>query len=86
LHARRGRERWIIEAKGAGSLDPMRVIYFLDLLGETLQRMDDPNAAYLFNATIVEVIVLVKAMNIPLVNRSIGFRKARDRQRCLAKA
>ena len=46
LHARRGDERWIIEAKGGGSLDPMRVNYFLGVLGETLQRMDDPKAAY----------------------------------------
>lgn len=46
LHARRGNERWIIEAKGAGSLDPMRLNYFLGVLGETLQRMDDPHAAY----------------------------------------
>lgn len=46
LHARRGKERWIIEAKGSGSLDAMRVNYFLGVLGETLQRMDDPEAAY----------------------------------------
>jgi hypothetical protein len=46
LHARRGEERWIIEAKGSGSLDAMRVNYFLGVLGETLQRMDDQNAAY----------------------------------------
>jgi hypothetical protein len=46
LHARRGEERWIIEVKGSGSLDPMRVNYFLGVLGETLQRMDDPKAAY----------------------------------------
>lgn len=46
LQARRGNERWIIEAKGSGSLDPMRVNYFLGVLGETLQRMDDPKAAY----------------------------------------
>jgi hypothetical protein len=46
IHARRGVERWIIEAKGGGSLDAMRVNYFLAVLGETLQRMDDPRAAY----------------------------------------
>jgi hypothetical protein len=46
LHARRGRERWIIEAKGRGSLDPMRVNYFLCVMGETLQRMTDSEAAY----------------------------------------
>jgi hypothetical protein len=46
VRARRGDEHWIIEAKGSGSLDPMRVNYFLGVLGETLQRMDDPKAAY----------------------------------------
>lgn len=46
IHARRGTERWIIEAKGCGSLAPMRVNYFLAVIGETLQRMDDPNARY----------------------------------------
>jgi hypothetical protein len=46
LLARRGDQRWIIEAKGSGSLDAMRVNYFLGVLGETLQRMNDPEAAY----------------------------------------
>jgi hypothetical protein len=46
LHARRGEERWVIEAKGSGSLDAMRVNYFLGVLGATLQRMDDPKAGY----------------------------------------
>jgi hypothetical protein len=46
IHARRNNERWIIEVKGGGSLNPMRVNYFLGILGETLQRMDDPNAMY----------------------------------------
>ncbi len=39
-------KRWIIEAKGCGSLDPRRVNYFLSILGELLQRMDDPDARY----------------------------------------
>lgn len=39
-------QRWIIEAKGSGSRDPMRVNYFLAILGEILQRMNDPNAKY----------------------------------------
>lgn len=43
---RRSDQRWIIEAKGQGTLAPMRVNYFLGALGETLQRMDDPEAAY----------------------------------------
>jgi hypothetical protein len=46
IHARRSNERWIIEVKGGGSLQAMRVNYFLGVLGETLQRMNDPNAAY----------------------------------------
>ena len=39
-------QRWVIEAKGIGSSNPMRVNYFLSMLGETLQRMNDPMAQY----------------------------------------
>jgi hypothetical protein len=39
-------KHWIIEAKGEGSLHPMRVNYFVAILGETLQRMHDPEAIY----------------------------------------
>jgi hypothetical protein len=46
INAIRGTERWIIEVKGLGSLNPMNVNYFLGVLAETLQRMDDPNAKY----------------------------------------
>ena len=46
IEATRGSERLIIEAKGEGSLDPMRVNYFLGALGELLQRMDSPMARY----------------------------------------
>ena len=46
VDASRGSERWRIEVKGGGSLDPMRVNYFLAVLGELLQRMDDPAAHY----------------------------------------
>lgn len=46
IEARRGTERWVIEVKGHGSLNAMRVNYFLAILGETLQRMDDPEARY----------------------------------------
>jgi hypothetical protein len=46
IDARRGKERWIIEAKGCGSRAPMRVNYFLSALGELLQRMDDKAAKY----------------------------------------
>lgn len=46
IEATRDGERWVIEAKGSGSLQPMRVNYFISMLGETLQRMDDPSARY----------------------------------------
>jgi hypothetical protein len=36
----------LIEAKGEGSLNPMRVNYFLGALGELLQKMDSPNNQY----------------------------------------
>lgn len=38
--------RWLIEVKGGGSRQPMRVNYFISVLGESLQRMDDPDARY----------------------------------------
>jgi len=46
LDAHRGNSRWIVEAKGQGTLNPMRVNYFLCVLGELLQRMEDPQARY----------------------------------------
>lgn len=46
IEATRGGERWIIEVKGCGSRSAMRVNYFLAVLGETMQRMDDPHARY----------------------------------------
>ncbi|MUG21797.1 MarR family transcriptional regulator [Paenibacillus macerans] len=46
INAIRGNERWIIEVKGLGSSSAMNVNYFLGVLAETLQRMDDPNAKY----------------------------------------
>jgi hypothetical protein len=33
-------QHWIIEARGCGSRDPMRVAYFLSILGELFQRMN----------------------------------------------
>jgi hypothetical protein len=36
----------IIEAKGEGSLNPMRVNYFLMILGELIQKMDSPDKQY----------------------------------------
>jgi lipase chaperone LimK len=36
----------LIEAKGEGSLNPMRVNNFLTVLGELIQKADSPNKAY----------------------------------------
>ncbi len=44
--ATQGDKKWMIEVKGEGSRQPMRVNYFLGVLSETLQRMDDPLAEY----------------------------------------
>ena len=46
IEAYKGTERWIIEVKGPGSRLPMRVNYFISILGEILQRMTDPKAKY----------------------------------------
>ncbi|MEZ5727316.1 MAG: hypothetical protein R3E48_04450 [Burkholderiaceae bacterium] len=46
IDARKNGTRWIIEVKGPGSRPPMRVNYFLSILGETLQRMGDSSAKY----------------------------------------
>lgn len=46
IEAMKGNDRWVIEVKGHGSLQPMRVNYFISILGELLQRMDDPTAKY----------------------------------------
>ena len=46
IEAAKDGQRWIIEAKGCGSRNAMRVNYFLAILGETLQRMDDPEARH----------------------------------------
>jgi len=46
VDAYKDKERWIIEVKGCGSRNAMRVNYFLAILGETLQRMSDPSAKY----------------------------------------
>jgi hypothetical protein len=46
IDAYKGSQRWIIEVKGSGSRNAMRVNYFLSILGEILQRMNDPNAKY----------------------------------------
>jgi hypothetical protein len=46
IEATKDGRHWIIEVKGLGSRNPMRVNYFLSILGETLQRMSDPMAKY----------------------------------------
>ena len=46
IEAVRGESCWIIEVKGQGSRSEMRVNYFIGMLGETLQRMNDPRARY----------------------------------------
>ena len=46
IDADRNGKRWIIEVKGPGSRPQMRVNYFISILGETLQRMNDYNAKY----------------------------------------
>jgi len=39
-------KRWVIEVKGEGSIHPMRVNYFLAILGEIIQCMNDPESDY----------------------------------------
>jgi hypothetical protein len=46
IEAFRAKEHWVIEVKGPGSRQPMRVNYFLAILGELLQRMSDKGSAY----------------------------------------
>ncbi len=46
IDARRGAERWVIEAKGNAPRGPQQVNYFLHALGELVQRMSDDTAQY----------------------------------------
>lgn len=46
IEAKRDGEKWLIEVKGCGSRQPMRNNYFISVLGEILQRMNDSNARY----------------------------------------
>lgn len=46
IEARRGAERLVLEAKGEGSRQAMRVNFLLGALGELLQRMDSPETWY----------------------------------------
>lgn len=44
--AQNGNEQLVIEVKGCGSCQPMRLNYFLAILGEVLQRMDSAESQY----------------------------------------
>lgn len=46
VDARRGNNRWVIEAKGGVPRGPQQVNYFLGALGELVQRMEDDTARY----------------------------------------
>lgn len=46
IEAQRGGERWAIEAKGEAATHQMGGNYFLNALGELLQRMSDERAHY----------------------------------------
>lgn len=46
IEARKGNDRWIIEAKGSGTSPQMRNNYFLSVLGEILQRIESNDAIY----------------------------------------
>ena len=46
IEARLGNDRWIIEVKGSGDFNLTRVNFFHAVLGEILQRMDDPHYKY----------------------------------------
>ena len=46
LEARKGDERLLIEAKGDAPTPQMQGNYFLNAIGELVQRMMDPNAEY----------------------------------------
>ena len=44
--AQQDKKEWVIEVKGCGSRNAMRVNYFLAILGETLQRMNNERTKY----------------------------------------
>lgn len=46
IEAKRGLDRWIIQVKGSGPFHPVTINYFLSVLGEIIQRMDDPKCKY----------------------------------------
>jgi len=46
IEAKLGDDRWIIEVKGSGDYNFIRVNFFHAVLGEILQRMNDPHYKY----------------------------------------
>jgi hypothetical protein len=46
IQAKHNLEKWIIEVKGSQPGNPLYISYFLSVLGEILQRMDDPACKY----------------------------------------
>jgi len=44
--AEKGRMRWLVEVKGSGSRQQMNINYFLTVLGQILQRMEDGAVRY----------------------------------------
>jgi hypothetical protein len=46
IEARRGAERWIIQVKGSTSFPAVLINNFLLVLGEIVQRMDEPDCKY----------------------------------------
>lgn len=46
IEAKRGGDRWVVGAKGSGSRNEMKKSHFFTVLGETLQRMQDPEVRY----------------------------------------
>ena len=62
IEARRGGERWAIEANGEAATDQMGGNYFLNALGELLQRMSDERARY-------AIALPENRRNLGLVNR-----------------
>ncbi len=46
IEAKKGISRWIIEVKSIESTSPLPVNSFVSVLGEIIQRMDDPDCKY----------------------------------------
>lgn len=46
IEAYHGADKWIIEVKASGFYNPVCTEHFLSVLGEILQRMDDPDCKY----------------------------------------